>query len=443
MSRTSRAAALAMAMAVLALALLSTPTWAESSIPEHRKKGDCVKCHRRASAGIVRNWQKSTHARARVNCATCHRFDHEGEAVPVTTSVCGGCHDKQLTEHRASRHSVALVAGRACTRNEPKPDRKKCRACHEEGSEKSRVMVQCARYLGQSGEMRAIGCDRCHSVQDSCASCHTNHSTDLAIVRDPDVCATCHMGPDHPQWEAWRTSKHGTLHRSAGKGATCQDCHMNKGTHNISAAVVSTPLHKAGPKDTPNARRTAMVAVCKSCHTQGFARRELLTADAVRKQGEALVAKAAAIIRKLAAKGQLDPMPRDRPPHPLAGQSLVLDKDIIYQDTSHIERLYFKMKKYDLAKMIVGAYHQNPDYTHWYGNAELKLDLIDIEAEARRLARIQPARPQGSVARPKAERMLEEKLRELKSSFEAKAISKEEYARRRKLLLEAFFSKRP
>jgi hypothetical protein len=429
-------------VAVCATFITLDPASAESpAAVHHSKKGDCVKCHRKETAGIVRVWKKSIHARTRVDCASCHSFNSAGAAEPVTSSVCGDCHEKQLKEHLASRHSVALVAGRGCTRNDPNRDVSKCRGCHVEGSERTPVVAQCARYLGQTDEVRQTGCDRCHQVQDTCASCHTNHSTTLAIVRDPDVCATCHMGPDHPQWEVWRTSKHGTLHRTAGLGATCQDCHMSRGTHNVSSAVVSVPLGKPGPKDTPAARRTAMVAVCKNCHAEGFARRELASGDAVRKQGEALVKKAAKIIGKVAAAGLLDPMPADRPAHPLAGKSLVLDKDIIYQDTSHIERLYFKMKKYDLAKMIVGVYHQNPAYAHWYGNAELKLGLIDIQAEARRLAEKKPA-AMGKSALSRAERLLEQRLRELKKGFEDKEMSEQEYRRQKKLLLDNFRQKR-
>ena len=38
-------------------------------------------------------------------------------------------------------------------------------------------------------------------------------------------------------------------------------------------------------------------------------------------------------------------MPSDRPPHPLSGAKLVTDSQMLYEDTSHIERLFFQMKK--------------------------------------------------------------------------------------------------
>ncbi|MBL8933768.1 MAG: hypothetical protein JNM69_04395 [Archangium sp.] len=34
-----------------------------------------------------------------------------------------------------------------------------------------------------------------------------------------------------------------------------------------------------------------------------------------------------------------------------------------------------------------GAYHFNPDYAHWYGWAELNMDLTDIASEAGQLRR--------------------------------------------------------
>ena len=43
----------------------------------------------------------------------------------------------------------------------------------------------------------------------SCDSCHTRHTFSVKEAREPEACATCHMGFDHPQWEMYSTSKHG------------------------------------------------------------------------------------------------------------------------------------------------------------------------------------------------------------------------------------------
>jgi len=405
---------------------------------------DCLPCHREKTPAAVRQWEESAHAGARVGCAACHGVDHKaieaGEA-PVDADVCGKCHRKALLEHRTSRHGMGLHAGWGCTRNLPERDPAECRFCHRKGSEEPVSQVQCARFLKQSSEMGELGCNRCHQVENNCGSCHGNHFTDLAIVRDPASCAKCHMGPDHPQWEMWQTSQHGTLNGSMGPavGPDCQRCHMPEGSHDVSKGLTAPPSGKPYPEEELPGRRAEMLRICTGCHAPAFARQELARGDAVRAQSLALVREAEAIVWDLADHGLLDPMPEERPPHPLRGEVLVTDGQMLYEDISRIERLLFKMKKFDFAKTIKGAYHQNPAYTHWYGNAELKMDLVDIRAEASRLRE----RGEGGkasekkVAIPRGKKD-EEALEALKRKFERGAISPEEYARRKALLLDAF-----
>jgi hypothetical protein len=109
---------------------------------------------------------------------------------------------------------------------------------------------------------------------------------------------------------------------------------------------------------------------------------------------------------------------------------------MLYEDTSHIERLLFKMKKYDYARTVKGVYHQNPAYTHWFGNAELKMDLVDIKAEASRL-RQRGARGAGVRADAPATPAndLEERLRLLKRKADRGALAPAEYEREKARLL--------
>jgi mono/diheme cytochrome c family protein len=402
------------------------------------RAGDCVACHRVKTPGAVRAWKASAHARAGVGCAACHGHDHarldRGE-VRVDAKVCGSCHPKAFQEHRASRHGMALHTGWGCLRNQPGRDLKTCRFCHESGSDVPTSGVACARFLKQSPAMREIGCNACHQIESSCAACHTDHSTDLGIVRNPNVCATCHMGPDHPQWEMWQTSKHGTLFTSEGGQAapTCQTCHMPKGTHNVSGGLTLTATGDPLPEGVRAAGRAEMIRRCSACHGPSFAKRELDRDDAVRAESRALVKEAEELVGDLADHGLLDPMPDRRPPHPLRGHALVLDGQMLYEDTSHIERLLFKMKKYDFAKTFKGAFHQNPAYAHWYGNAELKMDLVDIRAEASRL------RERGKLLHlPGADpgtATLEDRLRVLKAKADRGALTPEAYRRERARLL--------
>lgn len=57
----------------------------------------------------------------------------------------------------------------------------------------------------------------------------------------------------------------------------------------------------------------------------------------------------------------------------------------LYSNTSGIEPLFFRMYKYHAATTWKGAYHLSPDYTHWYGWAEVNHDLELIKAEDRQL----------------------------------------------------------
>lgn len=405
---------------------------------------DCLGCHREKTPAAVRQWQESAHAKAKVGCAACHGSDHErivkGEA-PVTSKVCGRCHPKAMLEHSASRHGMALHSGWGCTRNLINRDSRECVFCHEEGSSIPKSGVQCARFIKQSSEMGEIGCNRCHQVESSCASCHTSHMTDLRIVRDPNNCTTCHMGPDHPQWEMWQSSRHGTLYSTLGakSGPTCQTCHMSGGSHDVSRGITMSSGMAPYPRQVAEKERSAMHKICSGCHTPAFVSRELEHNDAVHRQGLTLVKEAEKIILGLADEKLLDPMPEQRPPHPLSGNKLVLDSQLLYEDTSHIERLLFKMKKYDLARMVKGAYHQNPSYTHWYGNAELKMDLVDIKSEANRL-RERRLRP--TAERVDSRQQIEEALEVLKRKQDRGGITPEEAEKERGRLLDRLLEAR-
>lgn len=406
---------------------------------------DCISCHRQTTKAAVTQWEESAHAKARVGCADCHGTDHaalEKGDRRVATTTCGTCHPTAYKTHIASRHGMGLHSGWGCTRNLVNRDSRECAFCHANESSAILSTVHCARFLKQSSEMGEIGCNRCHQVESSCASCHTAHITDLKVVRDPNVCATCHQGPDHPQWEMWQTSRHGTLYSSRGatNGPTCQTCHLYGGSHDVSRGItMSSGMAPYGIEAAVKAR-TEMLQVCSSCHAPAVARRELERNDKVHRQSLKLVKEAEEIVATLADQKLLDPMPQDRPPHPLSGYNLVLDSQLLYEDTSHIERLLFKMKKYDLAKTVKGAYHQNPAYTHWLGNAELKMDLVDIRSEAGRLRE----RKNNSLTQPAKNNhdITGEQLELLKKKGERGAVTPAEEETTRKQLLEDFLLKK-
>ena len=89
------------------------------------------------------------------------------------------------------------------------------------------------------------------------------------------------------------------------------------------------------------------------------------------------------------------------------------------------------MNKFAAAKTFKGAYHQNPDYTHWYGNAEVKLLLNDIKGEANRL------RERGGQRQALSGENFDEKALEiLQRRYKRGEINDEDYADKKKRILE-------
>ena len=122
---------------------------------------ECVECHKKETPAAVDQWQLSAHASV-VGCSACHGSDHEailkGDA-PVDANVCGRCHEVAYQEHVSSKHGLGLHSGWGCTRNLKNRDPRECRFCHEEGSTQPKTTVQCARFLTQTSEMGALGCN--------------------------------------------------------------------------------------------------------------------------------------------------------------------------------------------------------------------------------------------------------------------------------------------
>ena len=354
----------------------------------------CLGCHEQRTPGIVQYWKYSAHFSNKVGCVACHGNDieanHKRERT-VEAAVCGSCHRAAFTAHSLSKHSMGLRAGKACTRNreETADQKKSCALCHEPGSAAPFVSTECAMFLAQTPEMQQRGCNSCHAVEARCDTCHTKHGTDLGLARDPNTCGTCHMGPDHPQLEMWETSQHGVIYKRSGPQAapSCVSCHMPKGSHNVSRGISSGLPKEAG--DGRKQERELMLGTCNACHTRNFAARNLDDGDAIELQSKALVQEAQVIIDGLQKEGLLSPAPAERPPHPLFGRNFVQGPHMLYENLSSVESTFFKMKAFYAISAYKGVFHQNPDYSHWYGNAPMKLALSEIKSEAALLRKVE------------------------------------------------------
>jgi len=342
----------------------------KAKVPE-MDPGFCMNCHQEVTPGLFQSWVESKHAKNGVHCMTCH-IDHQAateQKSMVFPDKCGECHKKQLEDFQESRHSI--------------------------GFERMRIQGE---YLGIPEEIRAAFCERCHSIEKKCNSCHTSHRFSLKEARDPDACSTCHLGPDHPHKEMYETSLHGTIYKltqNPDRAPRCVTCHMPEGSHNSSFGIARGPAGTRSPvvdlkevpisKEEQERRRQEMLGVCTGCHSRRFAQEQLENADQVKEAGFKLMEEGKESIQEIAKEGLLYPSVAERMPHPTEGRTLVLADPQLYIGTSYIERLFFTMFKFHSIRVWKSGYHFSPAYTHGYGWTEMQLDLIDIKEEADKL----------------------------------------------------------
>lgn len=328
----------------------------------------CVDCHKQFSGSLVGAWQKSVHAAKGVGCIECHGDNHskifEVKGI-VSAAVCAKCHEKEVKEFDQSLHALAM--------DQMKLD---------------------PRFEALSEPMREMSCVSCHQIgmrfsdgsKGKCNSCHSGHSFSAAEARQPEACAQCHTGPDHPQIEMWQLSKHGQLYaapETRAQSATCVTCHMPQGTHNTSIGLtygnvangaVAATAHGSVKMRTLSEPaldegRAAMLKTCLPCHSSRFASESLIAADAVKKEADTLIFEAADLVKELRKEGLLT-------------SSQVLPD---FDSPAAVEQRLFNMIKFSHASTFKGAYHQSPVHTYTKGFVALKQDAHFIKEEAQRL----------------------------------------------------------
>ena len=240
----------------------------------HEAGQECISCHKKASAGLALEWEKSAHADAGVNCMDCHQakseevdaIEHEGQIIATIVSPqdCGRCHEKEYREQKGSVHSEAVAL-----------------------ADKHKPVL--SGHLGGSA-LAASGCDQCHGSvvkvkgdgtldsstwpntgigrinpdgsKGSCSSCHGRHRFSKAQARQPEACIRCHANTKSPDQAVFEASKHGMAYAAfqgemnltsdkwvAGKdyaaAPTCVTCHMG-------AAGKVTSTHDVGMRSAWN-----------------------------------------------------------------------------------------------------------------------------------------------------------------------------------------------
>lgn len=392
----------------------------------------CITCHIETSPGQVQDWKASKHSENDVTCSTCHGEEHNNAdnanlAVLPAESVCAECHEEQFNQFAQGKHNVGWTSMNAMPITHVEPDElmeggRGCGGCHNMG----------IKSEAQKKEQR----DKGYRYQNnSCDECHTRHSFSKKEAQNPRACQQCHMGYDHPQWEMWSSSKHGSryLTKEAGgmpEGAvapTCQTCHMVDGDHNNHTAWgflgVRLPLpedkqwaadqvtilkalgvlHPDTGAPTPRydavkavdlarldadsfqKERTKMLKVCAGCHSESYAREQMEMGDSMMQKADRLMAEAIEIVAGLYRDGII-PKPDDY---------MAAYPDFLYfmqtggaagaknNTQSHIDQVLFEMYMKHRMRTYQGVFHINPDYTYWYGWAMMTKDLGEIKELAK------------------------------------------------------------
>jgi hydroxylamine dehydrogenase len=400
-------------MKYLKVLLLFVSVFGMTNVSFAASKSACIDCHKKVTPGVVAQYFEGKMSRKGVDCSSCHgsahkKMDDAKLAKMPTPETCAGCHKKQTDQFKGGKHNLAWVASSSMPMMGHQPsavaggDYKGCSSCHK---------------IGLQPDAEKTGYRYGHA---QCDSCHTRHSFKKSEAQDPRACQTCHMGFDHPQWEMWSTSKHGTIWQIEGKGGkrapTCQTCHMNGGDHNVITSwgflalrlpeddkdwmndrvTILQALGVLDEKGTPTARlelvkagkvarltkeefqkeRDKMTAICAQCHGKSYAKGQLDAGDRVVKDVDKIMAEAIREVQGLYKDGVLK-----KP----ADWTFAPDLLQFYEAKSAVEQdLYVMFLEYRM-RAFEGAFHMNPDYMHWYGWAPMKETLQKIKDESAKL----------------------------------------------------------
>jgi len=378
-----------------------------------KQRSACIDCHKKVTPGVVAQYFEGKMSKKGVDCSSCHGSEHKKMDDPKlakmpTPETCAGCHKKQTDQFTAGKHNLAWIASSSMPMMGHQPKAvagegyKGCSSCHKIG-----VQPDAAKTNYRYGHAQ-------------CDSCHTRHSFKKSEAQDPRACQTCHMGFDHPQWEMYSTSKHGTIWQIEGnkskRAPTCQTCHMSGGDHNVMTSwgflalrlpeddkdwmndrvAILQALGVLDDKGTPTARlelvkagrvarltkeefqkeRDRMINTCGQCHGKEYAKGQLEAADMVVKDIDKIMAEAIRLVQGLYQDGILQ-----KP----ADWAFAPDLLQFYEAKSAIEQdLYVMFLEYRM-RAFEGAFHMNPDYMHWYGWAPMKETLQKMKDEAAKL----------------------------------------------------------
>ena len=373
------------------------------------KSKECADCHRKESLAIVQQWGGSKHYRANVGCYECHQaepndkdgFMHHNSLISIIVSPkdCGKCHGKEVGEFLGSHHAKAakilgsldntlaeVVEGNRGFKTEGFPEGVSaaavngCWQCH--GSE---VKVLAGGKLDPATwPNTGIGRINPDGSEGSCSACHSRHKFSAEQARNPENCGKCHMGPDHPQLEIYKESKHGiafeanrskmnmsnekwVVGEDYNAAPTCATCHMsatpkqpvthdvgmriswnNRPAVSVRPEIADAKMGLAG-KDVPwTKRRDNMQDVCSNCHSKPYVDNFYIQYDGLIDLYNGKFAKPGLALMAL-AKPLLKPV----------------------EFSNKIDFVWYEIWHHEGRRARHGASMMAPDYTHWHGTYEV------------------------------------------------------------------------
>jgi hydroxylamine dehydrogenase len=361
--------------------------------------GKCAECHAREQYSVVHEYELSKHSAKSVTCLDCHqpaqgqeKKEHNGFVITthMTAGNCRPCHEQVYQQFARSRHAAAswaAVMGEKGLTAEQVDFGEKYNPGYVKRPANALAALEGTSAIGGGcGQCHAIGKPNEDGTIGNCTTCHTRHTSSVAIARRPSTCGQCHMGPDHSQIEIYEESRHGILFAAQERQLnldaapkslttrdmfvpTCATCHMSgiNGlgvTHNPGERL-SYYLADAVSKQRPNylVAQTNMKQICNQCHSKTLIDRVYTQAEDVLKSTNEKVQKAQELVAGLRKDGVLGAQPYQKP----------------------IDFLLFDIWHYDGRTSKHGAFMGGADFVQWHGNYELLKKQVQLESMAEEL----------------------------------------------------------
>ncbi len=373
-----------------------------------KEAANCIECHSQKTSGIVASWKLGKMGHAGVSCIDCHKVEKNSPMASqcsglkgtstyispmVSSKTCSRCHPEEVDQFLKSGHANL---SRAAVYDKKKAGGKLVALqLKNEGA----GFLGVESLSGTNCASRTSGCQMCHGsvVQvgadhkpikstwpggvgtlypdgsvGNCTVCHTRHQFSIAEARRPEACASCHLGPDHPDIEIYEESKHGQMFLAHGEdwtwdsapdtwepgdytAPTCAVCHMSgigelSTTHNINDRLKWDLMHKrselrSGARGNGTKGDKLMRKVCANCHGPSQTEATMKTLDNAVALYNVYWDGAVKMKKTLKEKGLL--------------------KDDAWSDG--FQELMYYLWHHTGRRARQGAAMNGPDYAHWHG----------------------------------------------------------------------------